>query len=119
MAAITEANSGIKYGWGYGADAWDSDNDANLLLLGEAGIHLAVIDRDLTAPPGGESDGDRYIPAATATGAWAGHEGDIAVYRIDTWVFYTPVIGWSVYVIDEDKRSTYKSGGWSAGDAVG
>ena len=27
----------------------------------------SIIDRDLTAPPGGESAGDMYIPNATAT----------------------------------------------------
>ncbi|NIP67909.1 MAG: DUF2793 domain-containing protein, partial [Planctomycetales bacterium] len=37
-----------------------------------------VIDKDLTAPPGSPSNGDRYIIPTGATGAWAGHETEIA-----------------------------------------
>lgn len=51
---------------------------------------LQILDRDLTAPPGGESEGDAYIPAATATGAWAGHEDEIAIYINSAWVFQDP-----------------------------
>jgi hypothetical protein len=62
----------------------------------DASINLVVINATTTAPPGSESNGDRYIVAATATGAFAGHENDIAVY-IDGYVFLTPAVGWSAY----------------------
>ena len=45
-------------------------NEALLLL--DAMVHLAVISRALAAPPASPGDGDRYLVAASATGAgWA------------------------------------------------
>ena len=51
--------------------------DANLKRLG-AVVGLSVKDRDLATPPASPTDGDRYIVAAAATGAWAGKTGQIA-----------------------------------------
>jgi len=67
----------------------------------------SVADRDLTAPPGGEADGDRYIVAAGGSGAWSGKDNQIAEYhqRINdaaaTWYFYDPNDGFTVKVVDE------------------
>lgn len=46
----------------------------------------------LTSPPGGESDGDKYIVAAGASGAWAGMEDYLAEYVAEgtTWDFFEP-----------------------------
>lgn len=60
-----------------------------------------VKDKDLTAPPGSPSAGDRYIVCSPATGAWAGHEKDIAEYTGSTWDFFTPKCGWQSDVLDE------------------
>ena len=38
----------------------------------DAVVQLAVIDTTLTVPPGSPAEGDRYIVADGATGAWAG-----------------------------------------------
>lgn len=119
MTASTEPNSGLKYGWDRGESGWDTENDANLLTIGRVLSQCSILDRDLTAPPGGESDGDRYIVAATATGAWASHEDDIAVYTGSGWAFYTPVQGWLTYIEDEAKISVFKTAtGWSAGVSI-
>lgn len=71
-----------------------------------------VLDKDLTAPPGGESEGDRYIVAATATGAWIGHENKIAEYNGSGWDFYTPTDGWRIDVVDEDALYRYSGSAW-------
>ena len=60
----------------------------------DALMFLAVKDRDLTAPPGGEVTGDRYMVATGATGVWAAHDGDIALYLNSTYYFRTPREGW-------------------------
>lgn len=80
-----------------------------------------VIDKDLTAPPGGESAGDRYIVASVATGLWATHEGKIAQYIGTGWVFSTPFEGMQVYVADEDKTYTQTSvaPGWIWSASIG
>ena len=69
---------------------------------------IVIKDRDLTAPPGGEANGDAYIPAAAATGAWTGHEGEIALF-IEGWVVLTILVGMSIYVEDE-KQLLYFDG---------
>ena len=42
----------------------------------DAVVQLAVLDATLAAPPASPDEGDRYIVAASATGAWAGQDGD-------------------------------------------
>jgi hypothetical protein len=119
MAATTGPRFGIQYGWSV-SENFKTGMDANLLKLDHAGVHLSVKDRDLTAPPGGPADGDTYIVGAGATGAWATHDGKIAVYNGPTaaWVFYTPRTGWVAFIEDETKLSAYYSSAWSAGIAI-
>lgn len=53
---------------------------------------LVVQSMALTAPPTTVAGdvGKRWIPAATATGAWAGHEGKVALCTAaDVWKFIT------------------------------
>ncbi|RUM98890.1 DUF2793 domain-containing protein [Pseudaminobacter arsenicus] len=74
-------------------------NEALDLL--DAVVQLAVVSRTLTAPAGGESDGDRYIVAAAAVGDWQGKDGMVAVWRDGGWNFLAPLQGWLAWVIDE------------------
>ncbi len=74
-----------------------------------------VLDRDLTTPPGSPSDADAYIPAATATGVWAGHEDDIAYWFEESgvWKFIVPDEGLIIPLLDEDVQIKFSgSGGW-------
>lgn len=118
MASSTEPRSGLKFGWAVG-DNFAPEMDDNLKKIGRVGFHLTVADRDLTAPPGTPADGDAYIVAASATGAWTGHDGEVAVWDANaaSWAFYAPSVGWTAYIEDEDVKSTYKVAGWSAGVA--
>jgi len=50
-------------------------------------LQISVLDIALLAPPGGEAEGDAYIPAATATGTWAGHENELAYVQNAAYVF--------------------------------
>ena len=72
---------------------------------------LSVLDRDLTAPPGGESAGAVYLVGGSATGAWSGHDGDIAIYR-SGYYFVTPSEGLLMWVADENMLSLYDGAGW-------
>jgi len=71
-----------------------------------------VEDKDLTAPPGSPSAGDRYIVGASATGDWAGHDYDIAEYDGSAWSFVVDVEGLACYVKDEDKLYTNNGSNW-------
>jgi len=75
-------------------------------------VQLAVADKDLTAPPGSPTTGDRYIVGASATGDWASKDNQIATYDGDGWVFRAPNTGWLCWVEDEGELYFY-DGGWS------
>jgi hypothetical protein len=118
MSASTGPNLGVKYGWTLGESGWNLEHDNNLKML-DAIVHLSVLDRDLTAPPASPASGDRYIVGPSATGAWAGKDGQIALYINSGWAFYAPKKNWLCVVEDEGKliRCTQVSPSiaWSAG----
>lgn len=82
-------------------------NEALRIL--DAVVQLAVIDRDLTAPPGGPSESDVYIVASAATGDWIGEENSVAYYYQSQWNFLTPNDGWAAWVQDENVLVNYSS----------
>jgi hypothetical protein len=75
-------------------------------------VHLAVLDRDLAAPPGGPSDGQRWIVAANPTGAWSGHATHVAAWQDGAWQFSVPSVGWLAYAIDEGVLLAWSGGAW-------
>lgn len=72
---------------------------------------LLMLDKDLSAPPAAV-EGDAYIVAAGASGAWAGWTNSIAYYS-GGWLRIEPREGVIAYVADED--SYYKYSGGSPG----
>lgn len=72
-----------------------------------------VIDQDLDTPPGSPSTGDLYIVAATGTGDWTGHDGDLAFYVNSTWYFIDPVEGMRVFVEDEGTFYMFDGTNWT------
>lgn len=76
-------------------------NEALMRL--DAGVQIAVADRDLAAPPASPAEGGRWLVATGATGAWAGADGTIAARRDGAWEFLAPRAGWLVWVEDESR----------------
>jgi hypothetical protein len=75
--------------------------------------HLILKDRDLATPPGSPADGETYLIAASATGAWAGQDGNIA-YRLNTaWKIFAPIEGLTAWVNDEDMFIGYDGSAWN------
>jgi hypothetical protein len=87
-------------------------HNAALQLL-DAVVMLSVLDRDLAAPPGSPADGDRYLVAGAATGAWSGKEGKIAARQDGAWAFYTPKEGWFAWIADEDIVQMFNGVSWT------
>jgi hypothetical protein len=79
----------------------------------DAAIQLSVLDRDLTAPPGSPSDGDRYIPASGATGDWSSKDLNIAAWQDGAWAFLVPREGWLCWVADEDVLLVWDGAAWA------
>jgi len=86
-------------------------NDALRIL--DTLVQLAVLDRDLTAPPGSPAEGQRWIIKTGATGAWAGHVNAIAAWQDGAWQFSTPQSGWCAFVIDESTLLVWNGTAWS------
>lgn len=78
-----------------------------------------IADRDDTAPPGSPVDGEAYLVKATATGAWAGQDGKIALYISTAWNFISPKEGMTLYVADEDVTILYDGSSWAVLNVTG
>jgi len=85
-------------------------NEALRIL--DAVTQLAVLDRDLTVPPGSPADGDRYIVAAGATGAWSGWDLSVAHWSDGAWFRLLPRPGWIVWVVDEASFRSWNGSAW-------
>lgn len=85
-------------------------NEALRLLDGL--VQLSVLDQDLTAPPGSPADGDRYIVASGATGAWTGWDLNVALWTDGTWLRLPPRTGWLAWVEDEGLLLVYDGSVW-------
>lgn len=77
-------------------------------------VQLAVLDRDLNAPPGTPAEGDRYIVKASPapTGAWAGRGNQIAAWQDGAWRFSVPRVGWIAYAVDEGALLAWSGSAW-------
>ena len=73
---------------------------------------LSVVADDQTAPPASPADGTRYILDAGGMGAWAGHDGEIALYDNGAWRFFVPRTGWRAYVMNRDVLVVYDGTEW-------
>lgn len=78
----------------------------------DALVHLAVLDRDLSAPPGSAADGDRYLVAAGGSGAWASKDDRVAAWQDGAWAFLAPKAGWLLRILDEDRLISFDGAAW-------
>lgn len=78
----------------------------------DALVQISVADRDLAAPPASPLDGQRYIVAASASGAWSGHVGKIAAWQDGAWAIYAPREGFIAWVEDEDVAVAWSGSSW-------
>lgn len=77
-------------------------------------VQSAAVDR-LATPPGSPTDEALYIITATATGAWAGKENQLAYWLSSTgaWQYITPREGFKVHVNDEDAYYNFDGSAWA------
>ena len=77
-------------------------------------VQLAVLDRDLNAPPGSPGEGERWIVSASPapTGDWAGHGDHVAAWQDGGWQFSEPKVGWVAYAVDEGALLTWNGTAW-------
>jgi hypothetical protein len=80
----------------------------------DALTQISVLDRDLAAPPATPDEGDRYIVASSASGAWEGRSTEIAVWRDGAWAFHAPKPGWLCWVVDDEALVVWDGATWTA-----
>ena len=76
-------------------------------------VQGSVINVTTTAPPGSPTDGQAWIVAAGATGAWAGKEKQIAAW-FGGWKFLVPKEGWKVHNLGDDQTWAFDGTNWAA-----
>lgn len=79
----------------------------------DALVQLTVEAADQAAPPVSPQDGERYILPTGATAAWAGRDGQIAVFEDTVWVFYAPQNGWIAWVRDTEEQRVFDGSTWA------
>jgi len=67
------------------------------LLYIDVIIKNPIIGEDTVTPPASPVVGDTYTVGVSATGVWTGQDGKIASFINSTWVFLTPIDGWTWY----------------------
>ena len=72
----------------------------------------SVKDKDLSAPPGAPSTGDRYIVASGGSGAWSGEDDNIAEWSGSAWGFVASTEGFACWVDDEDVVYIFNGSAW-------
>lgn len=81
----------------------------------ECFTQLSVISASTASPPVSPADGDRYIVPSGASGDWAGHETEVALYISTAWEFRTAPFGSVAYIQDTSSRAQFANGspvGW-------
>lgn len=85
---------------GLSGDTYLVQGNALLRML-QVLVQLTVKSIAIAAPPGGPANGDTYAVAAGGSGAWAGHDKNIAYWSTDNpaaplgeWEFFVPLKGW-------------------------
>lgn len=119
MSVSNGPNLGVMINAATG-DAFPTDF-RKLLRAIDVLLQGATKSKTLATPPGSPANGDRYIIAASPTGAWSGHATHIAVWTTDNpaspsgvWEFYTPQPGWVVANIADSTLYVFLSGSWTA-----
>ena len=77
-------------------------------------VQPAVKSRTVTVPPGSPDEGDTYVVGPSASGAWAGRDGQFACWLGGAWSFRAPADGWLAYVVDDAALAVRQAGAWQS-----
>lgn len=115
MTAFSSPGLGFTSGFTNGEDGWGDDYNA-MALQASVVTQGKVLDR-VTDLPGSPTHGDIYMLTGTDDSNSVGDINQIAAYYVQDavghWVYFTPQEGWSFWVVDEQARYEYRSGGWT------
>lgn len=111
--AETTQNLALPFIAGNQAQKHVTHNEALILL--DALVQLACLDKDLSAPPAAPNEGDRYLVTAPApSGAWTGLSGQVVRFSDGVWTGSVPKPGWLAYVVDEADLYVFAGLAWTS-----
>ena len=90
-----------------------SAQEIRAMVTGENSSWIRPINNALPAPTGSEVDGTRYIVSTGATGAFAGHDKQIAERVNGVWEYTDPIEGLTVQRTNNAWLYKYFNGTWS------
>jgi hypothetical protein len=77
-------------------------------------VQLSAEAMNFASPPMVPEENSHYIIAENANGLWEGYEGSIAGYSDGGWTYYTPKIGWRVWVKNVQSLRVFDGDTWRA-----
>ena len=75
-------------------------------------VQMSVKNTTTTIPPASPVEGDRYLIATGATGAWVGKDLNITLYTSGAWRFFAPRTGWFVWDELGVRELVYRTNAW-------
>ena len=82
------------------------------LSLIDLSVQIALSGIDTLAPPSSPQEGDRWHVGAGASGAFAGHAGEIACWQDNAWRYLTPRAGWIAFVPGATSLLVHDGAAW-------
>ena len=110
MPAKLDPISQLNYGWPKGENDWATGMDENLRRIGV--LLQNGIKSHTTQVPASPAVGDLYIVPPSATGLWAGKDGQIATWEAATWFFVVPRNGLIMYNTTTKDILVYNGSTW-------
>ena len=77
--------------------------------------HLQLKSVSLSTPPTSASEGDVHFVGAGATDAWAGEDGNLALFSNGGWDFVAPQVGWAGWSETVAARVVFDGVDWVSG----
>ncbi|MFE4713968.1 DUF2793 domain-containing protein [Paenibacillus sp. NPDC056722] len=95
-------------------DLWSAQKIRNEIELAKRNIEpqASVKSQNVSTPPTNPVEGDRFIIPAGAKGVWTGKTNQIVEYQSSVWTYYSPDVGWTAYVDDEQKIYSWNGTTW-------
>lgn len=85
--------------------------NTNFRLL-EAFSSRRIVNITTATPPGSPAESDCYYVAASPTGAWVGHAGEVACYIQGAWYFWPVLTGHYYWNIGTAAQIRWNGSAW-------
>ena len=125
MPGYLDPPSNITWGYADGEDGWGTAVNRALRQLAYIGANRAIKNMTTSTPPSSPANGDKYIVAASPTGAWSTYNaGDLAIWGrgISTatlsWQRMIPYEGAQVYDESTNSTMTFNGSNWEVSNGV-